>query len=119
MLSLLLHWIVYALVLLLISQILPGVYVADFITALMAALMLGIVNALILPILGFLTLPINILTLGLFSFVLNALMFALAAAIVPGFEVSNFISALCGSLLLAIFSAVIFNLTGSRPLISK
>jgi hypothetical protein len=72
MLSLLLRWIVNAGALLLVAYLYPGVHVQDFVTALVAALVLGLVNALIRPILVILTLPVTLLTLGLFLFVINA-----------------------------------------------
>jgi putative membrane protein len=106
-LSAILHWVLTALILLLVAKITPGVYLAGFGTAMMAALILGLVNFFLRPLLSLLTLPINVLTLGLFSFVINALMFGLVAWIVPGFEVTSFLSALVGSLLLAVMTAIL------------
>ena len=110
MLSLLLSWLITAVVLLLVSKVLPGVYIDTLTTALIAALVMGLINILLKPVLSLLTLPINLVTLGLFAFVLNALLFWLAASIVPGFEVSNFWSALFGSLLLALMTSLLANL---------
>jgi len=81
-----------------VAYIVPGVTVRNFWTALLAAIVIGLVNAVIRPILSILSLPINILTLGLFSLVINALMFWLASAIVPGFEVAGFGPAFWGAL---------------------
>lgn len=114
MLSLLLSWFLSAVVLLLVSKVLPGVYIDTLLTALLAALVIGLINTFIKPILSLLTLPINWITLGLFAFVLNALMFWLAASIVPGFEVSNFWSALLGSLVLAVITSLLTNLQMPR-----
>jgi putative membrane protein len=113
-LTLIIHWIVAALVLLLVGWLIPGIEISGFGVALVAALVIGIINLLIRPIVMLLTLPINILTLGLFALVINALLFALAAWMVPGFEIFSFWSALLGSLLLAILSALI-NSAGGRP----
>ena len=93
------------------SYILPGVHVASFTSALIAAVVLGIINAVIKPILLILTLPINILTLGLFTFVLNAVLIMVTAAIVPGFSVDGFIWALILSVVLTIINSVLHALT--------
>lgn len=93
------------------SYILPGVHVASFTSALIAAVVLGVINAVLKPILLILTLPINILTLGLFTFVLNAVLIMVAAAIVPGFSVDGFIWALILSVVLTIINSVLHTLT--------
>ena len=113
-LSLLLYWVLTAAILLLVDAILPGVEIATFGTALIAAIVMGLVNFFIRPLLTLLTLPLNLLTLGLFSFVVNALLFALVAWLVPGFEVSNFLYALVGSLLLAVMTSVLGMLMPDR-----
>lgn len=96
---------VYSLLLLLVARLLPGIEVESYGQSLLAALVLGVLNALVRPILVILTLPITILTLGLFLLVINALMLRLSAAIVPGFRVDGCLPALLGSLLLSIFTA--------------
>jgi len=101
---LLVHLLVSALLLWLVSVIVPGIHIAGFGYALLAALVLGIVNTLVRPILVLVTLPITILTLGLFLVVINALMLLLTSAIVPGFHVVGFIAALLGGLLLGLFN---------------
>jgi putative membrane protein len=93
------------------SRIIPGVMIDGFGTSIVVAIILAVVNAFIKPILFILTLPINILTLGLFSLVINALMVLLVNAIVPGFEVSGLLSALLFSIVLSIVSTVLFALT--------
>ena len=98
--QLLLRWILNALALLLVTRVVPGVTVDGFYAALVVALVLGIVNALLRPILVFLTLPINLLTLGLFTFVINALLFWFVSTFVKGFNVSGFAAAFWGALLL-------------------
>jgi putative membrane protein len=95
-----------ALGLILISKIITGIEVNGFYTALVAAVILGILNVIIRPILLILTLPITILTLGLFAFVLNGLLFLFAASFIEGFNVAGFIPALIGSILMSIISTI-------------
>ena len=104
MLSLVARWIINAAALLLVAYLYPGVSVASFWAAMLAALVLGLVNALIRPLLILLTLPVTVLTLGLFLFVINALMFWLAAEIVSGFQVTGFWAALIGSVLYSLIT---------------
>ena len=104
--NLLLRWLINAVSLLLISHLLPSIHVAGFGTALITALILGLVNAFIRPILIIITLPINILTLGLFTFVINGLLFWFVASFVKGFEVGGFWSAFFGALAYSIISAL-------------
>jgi putative membrane protein len=102
--DLLIRFILNALAVMAAAYIVPGITVTNFWVALIAALIIGIVNALVRPILLILTLPINIITLGLFTLVINALMFALAAYLVRGFEVANFTAAFLGALVFWIVS---------------
>jgi len=105
--STLVNWILSALTILLISQYLPGFNVNSFVTALIVALVLGIINAFIKPAIVILTLPINILTLGLFTFVINAFFIWATAYIVPGFDIEGFVPALVGAFALWLISTVI------------
>lgn len=89
------------------AQLVPGIEVKGFGTALLAALILGIVNTVIRPVLVFFTLPISFLTLGLFIFVINALLFWLVGAFVSGFEVDGFFSAFFGAIIVSIISWVL------------
>lgn len=98
----LINWLLYALAIGISAYILPGVRLEGFFAALVTAAILGLVNGVLRPILFIFTLPLTILTLGLFTFVLNALMVLLAAAIVPGFTVHGFWWALLFSLVLSI-----------------
>jgi putative membrane protein len=109
MLSSLLRLLLVAVTLLLLSQFLPGILVSGWPAALLAALVFGVVNLLVRPLLTLLTLPIDLLTLGLFSLVINAVLFALTAALVPGFDVSNFFSAFIGALVLALITGLTEN----------
>ncbi len=110
MITLIAHWVLNALALFIVSRILPGIYVSDFGSALVAALIIGLVNALVKPILIFLTLPITIVTLGLFLLVLNVLMLLIAGSITPGFRVDGFWTALVGSILLSLVSTILHSL---------
>ena len=103
--GLLINWVVSALAILASAYLLPGVHVASFTTALVAAVVLGIINAVLKPILLILTLPINILTLGLFTLVINAVVILLAANLVPGFNVDGFWWALIFSVVLSIINS--------------
>lgn len=105
--EILIKWVLYAGALLLIAWIVPGITIAGLNTALLAAVVIGLINVVIKPILILLTLPINILTLGLFTLVINALMFLLASKLVPGFQIIGFWSAFIGALILSILSVVI------------
>jgi putative membrane protein len=96
---LLLLWILNAVALLLVTYLLPSIQVAGFGSALVAALVLGFINTLVRPLLTLLTLPITLLTLGIFYLVLNGLLFWLAGALLPGFEVEGFFSAIAGAIL--------------------
>jgi putative membrane protein len=100
MLYLILRWILNALGIMLVTYLIPGIAVTNFYTALVVALVLGILNALVRPILIFLTLPINILTLGLFTLVLNALILWFVSSVVKGFTVTGFGAAFWGALAL-------------------
>ena len=104
MLKIIVRLVINALALMLIAYIIPGVMVRDFPIALLAALIIGLVNALIRPLLELLSLPITILTLGLFSLVINALMFWLAAYFAPGFDVAGFVPAFWGGLIFWVIS---------------
>jgi putative membrane protein len=103
----LLQWLVCGAAIIITAYLLPGVRVAGFFTALVTALVIGLINAFIRPVLIVLTLPLNILTLGLFTLVINALLIMLAAAMVPGFSVQGFWWALLFGLVLAIISGIL------------
>jgi putative membrane protein len=102
--SLLIAWLINTLALLAVPYLMNSVRVDDVGAALVAALILGLVNTLIRPILVLLTLPVTLLTLGLFIFVINGLMFWMVASLVSGFYVTGFWAAVGGALLYSIFS---------------
>ena len=100
----LIKWLVNALAIGITAYLLPGVRVSGFFAALVTALVLGLVNTFIRPLLLLLTLPLNILTLGLLTLVINALLILLVAAVVPGFSVRGFWWALLFGLVLAVIN---------------
>ena len=102
--NLLIVWLVNALALLALPYLVPSVQVESFFTALVAALILGFLNTLIRPLLVLLTLPVTVLTLGLFIFVINALLFWFVASFVKGFSVAGFWSAFFGAIVYALVS---------------
>ena len=111
---LILRWVLNAAALLLVAYIYPGVTVDSFLAALIAALVLGLVNAVIRPLLVILTLPVTVLTLGLFLFVINALLFWFVANVVQGFHVAGFWAALLGSIIYSIVTTVVGWVLGGR-----
>lgn len=102
-----------AVVVFLIAEFLPGVSVASYVTAIIVAVVLAILNLIVKPILVLLTLPVTILTLGLFLLVINAVIILLADAFVTGFGVDGFWIALIFSLLLSVFQSILFSVLGS------
>lgn len=107
MLRLIIRWILFAVALLFTAWLVPGISFTNFQTALLAAFVMGLVNIFIRPIILIFTLPLNLLTLGLFTFVINALMFLLVAKIVAGFIITGFLAALLGSIVLSVISIFI------------
>jgi putative membrane protein len=103
----LLTWLLTALALVITANLVPGFRIDSFPAALLASIVLGLVNAVIKPILIALTLPITLVTLGLFLFVVNALTIWLAGYITPGFDVLGFLPALLGSIILTIVASVL------------
>lgn len=104
--KLILRWIINALALLLITEMLIGFSVDTFYHALIAALILGLINAIIRPVLLILTLPVNVLTLGLFTFVVNAFMILLMGTMVKGVEIEGFWTALAAAVILWAVSVI-------------
>jgi len=108
--ELILVWILNAVALLIVAYVLPGISVASFGAALIAALVLGLLNTLVKPFLVLLTLPITIVTLGLFLLVLNALVFWFAGSILKGFQVAGFWWALAGAVVYSLVSGLLSRL---------
>ena len=116
--GLMIRWLLLTISIILTSYLIDGIYVRSFASALFAALVLGILNALFRPILLIITLPINILTLGLFTFVINALLLKMVSGVVPGFYVHGFFSAVFGSLLISLVSWLLSSFVNERGRIS-
>ncbi len=100
--KLILRWLINAATIMLLAYYLPGISVTGWYAALIAALVLGLVNAIIRPIFVLLTLPVTILTLGLFLLVINALMFQFVGTVVKGFAVADFKAAFLGALIISV-----------------
>lgn len=105
--SLILRWLVNAAALFAVVRLVPGIEVAGTGTLFVAALILGLLNAVLRPVIAFLALPVTLLTLGLFTLVINGLVFALAAWLVPGFAVAGFGKAILGALVFSVVSFVL------------
>jgi putative membrane protein len=110
----LLRWLISAVSIYLVALLGIGVEVRNFWAALIAALVLGLANLLVRPILLLLTLPINVMTLGLFTLVVNGIVFLIAAAFTPGFQVRGVLAAILGALLTGIATAILSSLLGTK-----
>ena len=110
---LLLRWLLNTIALLIVARVVPGFHYRDLISLAIAALILGLLNALVRPILFLLTLPLTIVTLGLFLLVLNAIILEITAAIAPGFRIDTFWHALIGAVVLALISLVTNRIGGA------
>lgn len=108
--GLIVHWLISAASLIIVAYLMPGIEIRGLGTALIAPLVIGLVNATIGFILKILTLPLTILTLGLFWLIINALMLQLAAVLVPGFYVSGFWSAFFGAIILSLVNMILRSL---------
>lgn len=104
---LLLNWLLSALAVWIVAQIVPGVHVSGAAAALIAALAIGLINATLGLVLKIITFPLTLLTLGLFWFVINALMLELASALVPGFRVRGFFAAFIGAIVLSLVNLLL------------
>ena len=112
--KLLLRWVASALALLLVAYVLSGIEIASWQTAFVAALVLGLINATIGPIAKLLTTPIRWLTLGLFTLVINAVLFALAAYLVDGFDADGPVAVFLGALLYGLAASILGSLIGAN-----
>ena len=108
--GLLLALVLNALALVVTAYIVPGFRVNDFVSAMLTAIVIGLINTFIKPILSFLTAPINMLTLGLFTFVVNAIVLYLASLVVPGFKIDGVLAAILGAVVLSVVAVVISTL---------
>ena len=107
MLKIFIRWILYALAIIFIAWLVPGISVENFSSAMLVCVIIALINIFIRPIIQLVTLPINFLTLGIFGLIINALLFMLAGYLAPGVHVDGFLSALLGSIVLSILSMII------------
>ncbi len=112
--GLLIRWLILTISIIVTAYLLDGIRVSGFISALLAAVILGFLNAFFRPILLVLTLPINILSLGLFTFIINALLLTMVSVLLPGFAVTGFWSAVFGSLLISLVSWLLTSFVNRR-----
>ncbi|MDJ0658833.1 MAG: phage holin family protein [Crocosphaera sp.] len=110
MFQFILTWILTALSLLITAYLIPGITIDGFTVAAIATLVMGLINAVVRPLLLLFTLPLTVLTLGLFLFVINAISFSLVSYFTPGFTINSFWDALFGSIILSIVSSVFSNI---------
>lgn len=108
--KLLVSLVVNILTLMIVTSILPGFVIADWWTALVAAVVIGVINTFIKPVLLFLTLPLTIVTLGIFALILNVALLMAAAALVPGFSIDGLVTALLASILISLVSSFLGSL---------
>jgi len=105
--GLFIRWLILTVAILICAYLIEGIHVSGFFSALVAAAFLGILNALFRPLLLIITLPINILTLGLFTFIINAVLLLMVSGVVTGLEIRSFLSALGGALIIALVSWIL------------
>ncbi len=111
---LIIRWLLNTLALFIVVKLVPGFHTNSLITLAIAALVLGLLNAIVRPILFVLTLPITVVTLGLFLLILNAIMIELTAWLVPGFRIDSFVAAIIGAIVLTIVSWVTSRIGAAR-----
>jgi putative membrane protein len=109
--KLLLNWLLSTIAILITAHFLPGITVANFTTALLLALVLGLLNAIVKPILILITLPLNLLTLGLFTLIINGIIILLATLFVAGFHVSNIFWAILFSIIVSFITSLLQHFT--------
>ena len=112
--GLFIRWLILTAAIMFASYVIEGIVVKGFFSALLAAAVLGILNAFFRPILIVLTLPINILSLGLFTFIINAMLLKMVSVVISGFEVYGFWSAVFGSLLISVVSWILSSFVNER-----
>ncbi len=104
---LLLNWVLSAVAVWIVAQVVPGIHVSGAMAALIAALAIGFINATLGALLKIITFPLTVVTLGVFWFVINAVMLELASALVPGFQVRGFVAAFIGAIVLSLVNLVL------------
>ena len=117
--GIIIRWLIITVAIIITSYLMGGIHVTGFFSALVAAGILGILNAIFRPIIIILTLPINILTLGLFTFIINAVLLMMVSGVVSGFRVDGFWSAVLGSLLISIVSWLLGSFINDKGRVEK
>ncbi len=117
--GLVLRWLVLTVAILAASYLIEGIHVAGFFSAFFAAAVLGVLNAFLRPVLILLTLPVNVLTFGLFTFIINAVLLLMVSGVISGFEVRGFWTALLGSLVISIVSWLLNVFIGARGRVER
>jgi putative membrane protein len=117
--GILIRWLVSTAAVLAASWFLDGICISGFLPALFAAGLLGILNAVLRPVIIVLTLPINILTIGLFTFVINAFLLKIVSSLIPGFDVFGFWTAVCGAIIIGGVSWLLNMFIGSRGSVER
>ncbi|MFP4108048.1 MAG: phage holin family protein [Desulfonatronovibrio sp.] len=112
--GLFIRWLVLTVAIVICAYLIEGIYVSGFLSAILAAAFLGILNSLLRPLLLLITLPINILTLGLFTFVINAVLLLMVSGVITGLEIRSFWSALGGALIISFISWVLLSFISDR-----
>ena len=112
--NLLVRILITAILVMVIAHFLPGVTVANFTTSIIVAVVLALLNLIVKPIIVILTLPVTILTLGLFLLIINALIILICTKIVDGFVINNFLTTILFSVILSIFQSVLFSFTNDK-----
>lgn len=112
--GLFIRWLILTIAIVICAYVIKGIHVSGFFSALVAAAFLGILNALFRPVLLLITLPVNILTLGLFTFVINAVLLLMVSGVVTGLEIRSFWSALGGALIISIISWILLSFVSDR-----
>ena len=115
MISIITRWLIITMAILVASRLVPGIEVDTLMTAILAAAVLGLINVFIKPVLLILTLPLSILTLGVFTFFLNALLLEFVAYFVSGFKVNSFLAAFLGSLLISVVTWLANYFINAKP----
>lgn len=105
--NLFIRWLLFALLIVFIAWVIPGITISGFSSALVTVLILSVINLFLRPIINFISIPLNIVTLGIFSLIINALLLLLVAKFSPGFQIDGFWSGFFGALMLAVIAPII------------
>ena len=105
--TMLIKWVLFALLIMFIAWVVPGISISSFSSAMFVVVILSLVNIFIRPLINFVSLPLNVITLGIFSLVINALLFLLVAKFSPGFQIEGFFNGMLGAIILSVLSPIV------------